>query len=310
MSPRIAVDAGHGYTKALSQSGERVIFPSLIALAPQGVDLGEFGQSDSAQIDGISYLFGESARTHATPLWSRDKAADPDTLRLILVAAAQLGAVGPVALATGLPLSWFGSQRRAFKDALTGFGGVVQRAGQPPQRVWFESVKLLPQGVAAALTLLTAPDREPGQYIVVDIGYRTTDFVAVSKSPAGLQFDPNEAGSLEIGTHAMGYALAKGLEHDYHVSFQVAEVESAARVWVEGQAVLLQERRADATQAVARALVQALNEALADRLKKAAGIIAVGGGASLLGRAIPHAVVPEEFQWANVLAYLGALGAG
>ncbi len=33
---KIAIDAGHGYTKAFSQSGERVIFPSLIAPAPAG----------------------------------------------------------------------------------------------------------------------------------------------------------------------------------------------------------------------------------------------------------------------------------
>ncbi len=82
---KIAIDAGHGYTKAFSQSGERVIFPSLIGPAPAGVDLGECARTETVTIDGSPYLVGQSAHSHATPLWSRDKAADPDTLRLILV---------------------------------------------------------------------------------------------------------------------------------------------------------------------------------------------------------------------------------
>ncbi len=122
-SLRIAIDAGHGYTKALSASGRRTLFPSLICPAPATVDLGEFARREVVTIDGTPYLVGDAARRHATPLWSREKATDPDTLRLILIAAAQLGANGPVAFATGLPLSWYGSQRRAFRDALTGYGG-------------------------------------------------------------------------------------------------------------------------------------------------------------------------------------------
>ncbi len=84
---KISIDAGHGYTKAFSQSGERVICPSLIAPAPAGVDLGGGGvaRTETVTIDGSPYLVGQSAHSHATSLWSRDKAADPDTLRLILV---------------------------------------------------------------------------------------------------------------------------------------------------------------------------------------------------------------------------------
>ena len=68
---------------------------------------------------------------HTTPLWSRAESADLDTLRLILIAAAQLAwSRRPVQLAMGFPLSWFGPQRKAFCEALTGYGGVVQWLGQ------------------------------------------------------------------------------------------------------------------------------------------------------------------------------------
>lgn len=34
----VAIDAGHGYVKAISSRGERRIFPALIHPAPTGVD--------------------------------------------------------------------------------------------------------------------------------------------------------------------------------------------------------------------------------------------------------------------------------
>ncbi len=47
MAQKLAVDAGHGYVKALSESGRRVLFPSLIAPAPPGLDLGDFGRAET-----------------------------------------------------------------------------------------------------------------------------------------------------------------------------------------------------------------------------------------------------------------------
>lgn len=285
------------------------MFPSLIAPAPVTIDLGEYVQSTVMLIGGVPYLVGESARKIATPLWSRDKATDPDTLRLVLVAAAQLGATGGIQLATGLPLSWYGSQRRSFREVLTGFGDVIALPGRPGRRLWIESVTVLPQGVAAAAGLIVSADREPGDYVVLDIGYRTADFVVVSKTAAGsIDFRADQAGTLEIGTHAIAATVAKGLEHDYATPFTTAEIETARGIHIEGQPVDLTERRQIATAQVTQSLFRALTEALDSRLKKVAGLITVGGGALSLGHAMPQAVVPDDPQWANVVGYLGALG--
>lgn len=308
MSENIAVDIGHGFTKAISESGERVIFPSLIAHAPAGVDLGEFGTSDAVEIGGVSFVVGEEARQFATPLWSRDKANDADTLRLSLVAAAKLGASGPVALATGLPLSWFGPQRQKFKEALVGYGEVVRLPGLPPRRIWFESVKVLPQGLSAGIGLLSSPDREPGEYAVIDIGYRTSDYVVVERKFSGeLKFHSESAGSLEIGMHAIAAQIAADLERRYHVPFSAGEVENAAKVSIEGQTIDLSERRRRATVSTGQALYAALNEALDVKLRKVQGILVVGGGSQVLGEFIPRGIIVDTPQWSNVSAYLGAL---
>lgn len=308
MSLKIAVDAGHGYVKAVKSMDQHILFPSLICPLPPSVDLGDLSQSESITIDGQPYLVGETARQLATPLWNRNKATDPDTLRLMLVAAAQLGAAGPVALATGLPLSWFGSQRISFKDTLIGYGGVVQIPGQPPRRLWIESVKVLPQGVAAASALMASTDHGPGDYLVADLGYRTTDFIIVTKTATGtIRFEPSQAGSLEIGTHAVASLIAQGLEQDYRIPFKPIEVESVRQVFIEGHPIDVTSRRGVAIDAISRQLRAVLAEKLDEKMLKVVGIILCGGGASVLSSAFPRPVVTADSQWANAQAYLTAL---
>ncbi|PSR21937.1 MAG: hypothetical protein C7B43_21015 [Sulfobacillus benefaciens] len=303
-----AIDVGHGYTKALSAHGGRVLFPSLICPPPPSVDLGEFGQAEEITIDGQPFWVGDAARGHAPPRWTRNKATDAETLRLIQVAAARLGAVGPVNLATGLPLSWFGAQRKAFRDALRGRVSVIQLPGQSPQRFWFSSVTILPQGLAAALARIVRPDQGAGDYLVADIGYRTTDYVVVHKTASrSVQADPTQAGSLEIGTHSVAATLASALEHDLHIPFTPTEVESASQVFANGEPVTLGDRRRAAAATVSRQLQDRLTEALDTTLPKLAGVVLCGGGAALFGAAFPQAAIPPDPQWANATAYLGAL---
>lgn len=306
----LAIDAGHGYVKALSARGSRRFFPALIHPAPASVDLGAFGQTATTVVDGHAYLVGDAARRVATPLWSRDKAVDDDTLRLIVVAAAELGASGPVRLATGLPLAWFGPQSQAFKTALRGYGGAVVLPDGTHTRLWFESVLVLPQGVAAAGPVLDQAQYAPGPYLVVDIGYRTTDFIVVTKSPTGiLDFDPLAAGSLEIGTHAIHDALADHLTAIHHTTFTAAQVAEGDSVVVRGARIDIAADRAAQESRVARSIVKGLLEKLDSQMDQVLGLVAVGGGGSLLARAIPGVIQPAEPQWANAYGYLAALAA-
>lgn len=303
----VAVDVGHGYVKALGASNQRVMFPSLICPQPPMLDLGDFGKAEVITIDDQPYLVGESARAHATPLWSKDKATDRDTLRLVLVAAAQLDAVGPVKLTTGLPLGWFGSQRKAFREALIGYSATVQLPKHSPQRLWIDSVKVLPQGVAAAVVALSNPAYPSGPFVVADVGYRTTEYLVVTKQPNGqLAYDATQAGSLEIGTHAITAKMSANLEREHRLSFKPAEIESTDTVFAYGHAVDLHPIRQQAANLVSAQLRDRLTEILDDRLLRAVGIILVGGGSMLLSSAFPGSVVMPDGQWANVSAYFSA----
>lgn len=311
MTEPIGIDAGHGFTKAMRLNGDRALFPSLICPAPATVDLGGFGpRVIPTEINGQSYLVGEAARRHATPLWSRDKAVDQDTAYLILVAAAQLGLSGPLRVGTGLPLSWYGPQRRAFKAALQDQEAIITLPGRPTTRLWLESVVVLPQGVAAAGPILAQVDYAPGPYLIVDIGYRTIDYIVVAKRPDGrLDFDPAAAGSLDLGCHTISATMAAQLNTQYHVPFQAAALESADVVAARGQRIELAPYRAQAQRNVTRQMARALAEALDQQLDQVLGIIAVGGGSGLLAEALPAVIQPADAQWANAAGYLGSVGA-
>lgn len=304
----IAIDAGHGYVKGLSARGGRVLFPSLIAPAPVTVDLGSYGGATVTRIDGQSYVVGEAARKWATPLWSRDKAVDDETMRLMLVAAAELGASGPIRLATGLPLAWFSPQRAAFQEALRGFGGHVTRVDGTAARLWFESVLVLPQGVAAAGPLLDRLVQVPGPYLVVDVGYRTTDYIMVTKEPDGrMTFDPTAAGSLELGIHHVDAAVAAQLSADHRTTFTPAQVATVETVIARGKRVSITADRARHEAHVARAIVQGLLERLDTQMDQVLGLVAVGGGSRVIAHALSGVITPENPQWANVQGYLAAL---
>lgn len=309
MTEPVGIDAGHGYTKAVRLNGARARFPSLICPAPATVDLGEFGtQRAPTEINGQCYLVGEAARRHATPLWDRDKAADHDTVKLIMVAAAEIGLSGPLKLATGLPLSWWGGQRRAFKAALEGFEAQVTIPGGSPTRLWLEEVLVLPQGVAAAGPILAQSQYLPGPYLVVDWGERTTEYIIVIKKADGrLDFDPAAAGSLELGCHAIVTAMAAELSAQYHTPFQAAALENLDMVAVRGEPIDLTPLRRKAEKAVTRRLARALYEALDQQLEQVLGIVAVGGGSPLLSGALPAVIHPPDAQWANAVGYLGSV---
>ncbi|WP_053958122.1 ParM/StbA family protein [Sulfobacillus thermosulfidooxidans] len=305
---KIAIDVGHGYVKVLNDA-QRTMFPALIAPAPPLVELGEAARRPMiTQINGEEFLIGDPARPYAVPRWSRDKASDPETLNLMLVAAAAIGAMGPVDLAAGLPLSWFGSGRKAFADALLGLEAQIVLPDGTHTHVWIETTKILPQGVAAASTLLAQSSYDAGDYLVVDIGYRTSDYIVVTKTPTGsLSFHPDQAGSLELGTHAINAWVAEELTKTWNLPFQPAEVEERANVHINGQRVNLDPLRQKALAHLQGQLRDRLIEKLDQTWHKLAGKVLVGGGAIPYAAALPDAHIPDNPQWANAQAYLMAL---
>lgn len=303
MSLKIAVDAGHGYVKAMAETGERVLFPSLIVPAPVGPNLGDFAGSASIQVNNQAYLIGESARLTATSLFSRDKATDPLTLALIWSGVAQL--VGPgyhaVALGAGLPLSWYAAQKTALADALRGSVTVGNC------HLLIDEVSVFPQGIGA---LLTANLPAQGLVGLVDIGYRTVDYLIAQvrdRIPAPIV---DRSGTWIGGMHVAYQAISQVLEKDVRVRFEAHELMDRTAVTAKGQQIGLEPYRATAFQRLAADLSQHLATVWDGVIDKLDVLLLAGGGAMALQ---PYLVefaassLMSESQWANVQGYLNLL---
>lgn len=311
----LAIDVGHGWTKVISLT-KRLRFPSLIAVAKPTLDLGEHVQSKAIQVNGQPYLVGEAARPYATPLWVREKATDRDTLLLLIIAAASALDAEPstIQVATGLPLTWYGNQRSAFQTALETLPPyTVQLPQQPARTIRIAQAKILPQAVAAAIALLSTPVATPKITLLIDIGYRTTDYLVVQQRPQKpLDFWVDQSGTIEAGMSMIAEILAVELENVHHLPFTLGEVETAASLMIKGSPVDLLGPRQQARMVLVGRLHQELTLRLKGQLDRMHQVLVVGGGASDLAEplnrllAVPVSMATDP-QWANAQGYWGAL---
>jgi len=310
----IAIDVGHGFVKGLNQQGDRLLMPSLIAPATSNLDLGPLSSARFTTVQWgdrrpVAYWVGEVARLHATSLFGSAKASDPLTRDLTVIAAHRLrnAAVNEtaVSLSVGVPLAWFGRERAGLQQALQGTVTVDD------DTFHVVNVSVFPQGVAAVLTALPSSPAA-GLYGLVDVGYRTTDYLVVQVNDQGLPtVVPGLAGSWEIGIHQALQEVATKLEQQWKVSYAPHELaaNNTTTVTVRGTEIMVAE---DIRQAYARlgtALVAKLQTVWAPILPRLRALYVAGGGSGVMPRAVgdmPIQVVPES-QWANVKGYLAAL---
>lgn len=298
----VAVDVGHGYVKGLNQHGQRVMFPSLICLAPTGPDLGKFGHSSGIKVNDSPYLIGDAARLSASSLFSREKATDPLTLALTWAATAQVVGAGyyHVSLGVGLPLSWYASQKDALAAALKGTVHV------DASYLMIESVSVFPQGIGA---LLTANLPASGLVGLIDIGYRTVDYLIAEVQHGAPVPLLDRAGTWSGGIHIAYQAMAAAIEKQTDVHFEAHELADRDAVTVRGQPIDLTPYRAAAFKALAGDLTRHLAaswDGIGDKLDV---VLLAGGGALALE---PYLEFPGQYilldsQWANAQGYLNLL---
>lgn len=313
MALRVAVDVGHYAVKGFA--GMSVTFPALVASAPATVDLGPLAGRDprvTVREDGESpaaYWIGEDAVHLAAPVWTRDKADDPRSRALLYAAFHRVGlANGPVAVAVGLPLSWYARHHAALSDSLLGRRVSVEVGGET-HRWTITVVRVLPQGVAAALTAIRQGLlREPGLYAVVDIGYRTVDVVVMEVDRSGHPHGrPQWSTTLDLGYHVVDDAVVRGLRSEHPgAEFLPAQVQRE-RVTVFGQSVDLGRWRTPALLALAQRVTTAVQMNLGDVWAQLQGVVLVGGGGAALQSVLAWeglpVLVPHEPALANVLGY-------
>lgn len=207
---KVGIDVGYGFTKAVNENGEKIIFPSLVAPVPYDflgdIMKGQIGYKVKIYINGEqnSFLTGEAARHSSRPIqtFNREKPARiHDTLLFTA-----LGLLGDEEneVGIGLPLAYYTYQRQILKERLQGISGCINVDGR---EICFKKLKvdIFPQGAGVLFGQRLPWDGFLG---VIDIGTFTTEYLLFEIKEGQPVPLLEQCGSVEAGTKMVYDAVA------------------------------------------------------------------------------------------------------
>ncbi|MBT9147396.1 MAG: hypothetical protein DDT32_01151 [Syntrophomonadaceae bacterium] len=326
----IAIDVGYGYTKAISDFGGKVCFPSIIAPATADLLGGIFADNLGHRVK-IDYgngstekLIGEAAirSLAATTMGSRHKSPGMhDTLILAAAYMAGAGGINPsqgqIDLAVGLPLAYYRAQKEALAIRLKQLEAWVSVDNGPERNISFNKIAIFPQGIGAVLVY---PKLLPSEGLVgvIDIGQYTTDYLLIECLPGTSQPRPimDGCGSDEVGIHLVHRSVAQEFQLQTGAPLPAEMREQAVRaraVFFDGKNINLSTTTERALSDAAQAITQKVIGAWGKRSSHVRTILLCGGGAVLLrehlAKHLPIITEVPDPTYANAMGYLRALTA-
>ncbi|GLY12696.1 ParM/StbA family protein [Pseudobacillus badius] len=339
MTNHVAVDIGYGYVKAISSTGNRVVFPSLVG---KGYDRGltnlfgetkndlsnmEIKYGEEQDIFFVGELANESRST--SRIFERERFNHLYT-HILLNTAIQLvteGKSGSVNVSTGLPLDFYAAQKKEFQQSIIGVQPLIEweagvLAGKKT-RVTIDQAIVFPQGASAIFSALinhegkyTYPQfmNEGALIALIDVGFRTTDFVVIEiQSNGGFVPKAKLSGTVDEGV----INLHRDIRQAYKTETGGADLNEfhLNRIMTHGY-LPYKGKRMDF-----KGLIEASKSSIAmnivDRLKNVWGeesdlfdaIFLAGGGGELFEPFIQQPfdsrlIKIQESQFANAIGYL------
>ena len=320
---RVAIDVGYGYSKAVGSAGRRVIIPSTVGPARMARGLAAaFGDGRHRDGHDVTITVGGEDRAYMIGAatgqrsWTTEAAERSGYLPLALTAAALAGADGDTDLLVGLPLAmWLRpEQRRALRGEMRGVEATVALDGRKERPINVSGVQVLPQGAGAfALALQTDPSLGERPVGLIDVGYRTTDYVAMRRTAGAVVPDEAACGSIDLGAGRVFESVRQALSDRSGVMLPEGAIEDAianygGRLSIRGQdydaAALVDAGAA----ALATAIEEQMRRLWTDRLDLMGAVLLAGGGGDLLHRHLrrlhPKTQVLQRPIYANAEGYL------
>lgn len=339
---RIAVDVGFGFIKAMNEEGEKIRFPSVVAKKSENSLKGIVGSSgddysvtywetDQAgeTINQKKLYVGDAGLSNGgTRKWEDKDKFNVDDLKIFIVTA--VGLLNPqndmVDLCLGLPMSYYLDKKDELVEGLKDLNAKISIVGQRSlKEVKFNSIFVFPQGAGAYYSSfcdingnITDYNLAQSNAGVIDIGYRTVDFLVMMKGRNGIQISDNLSGSLEEdGMNVAFQNIQKAVSNDERILKEVAleEIEKAV-LWFNSK-FDFRSSSIDITQYEDQAYKESAEE-ICSKIKIRWGadgdllsrIVVTGGGAEELFPYIKEkfdtAVLQNDCAFGNCKGYLAA----
>lgn len=204
---RVAIDLGFGYTKVKTSLGDKLCFPSVLGKKRKDSYLSSFLKSDDYVVkidiegDKKEYYVGEMAEINGfSRKWNSDKSMDSKTIKVLALSALAILSNGEdIELKIGLPISLFQKYKLSEKNALEGLKAKVAVNGEDAKEINIKSVDVGVQGLGAyfSIALDDKEDKTLSSLALIDIGYRTVDYLFVIKGSKGMSLSDEFSGTLE-----------------------------------------------------------------------------------------------------------------
>jgi plasmid segregation protein ParM len=242
----LGIDIGFGFTKA-TDGKDTLIFKSLFGDAADiqfWADFGEDTPTDHIHvtIDGKSYFIGDLAEQQSSVLHftlDQEKLITEYVKILTLTVAGMFLPKGasinvPINLVSGLPIGYFKQNHQRFNELLSGHHTITYHShdGQETNReLYINKVRMLPQPMGSILNLLMDDkgkiidkDLASQKIGVVDIGFRTTDFIILDR----LRYIDRGSRTIDSGISKGFSVIANKLREKAGVSVELYRLYRAA----------------------------------------------------------------------------------
>ncbi|MTI85645.1 MAG: ParM/StbA family protein [Firmicutes bacterium] len=314
----VAVDVGYGFTKAVSGSGKRICFPSVISPA-RDLPLAELADNSTGHKVKIckeggqeeEYFVGELAMQegHSVHFTLDDvKHKHPAHDIVLLTAAALLEPESINKLVVGLPVDYYREQGKSLKSHLQNLSATVSVDGKPEVLLSFEEIHVYPQGAGALLTVSDLPGG--GIAALVDVGHKTTDCVAIEIKNGSSRPVQSMCVSVEAGILHVHKAVSEEFLKRTGIRLPANYTEQVMRdgqIWFRGEKVDLGQTLKEKRRVVARAIVDGVMASWGDRADFVRQVYLAGGGVlelpELSDMLKGSSIVPDA-QFANALGFL------
>jgi len=336
---RIAVDVGFGFIKAMNERGEKAYFPSLAMKRSETTLKGIVGgadddysiiyweESESGRVNEKKCYVGDSALTNGgSRKWEDKNDFNVDDMKVFI--STSVGLLNPdnesVDLCVGLPLSYYLIKKDELVNILQSLDAKISISGIPGVRsIKFNSLFVFPQGAGAYFAAVFDREGKIKDYNlatssvgVIDIGYRTVDFLVMGKGRKGINIIDSLSGSLEEdGMNKAFQQIEKTMSEKVGREIGLTEIEKAL-LWFGGK--LDYRRETYNLLDIEEQAYKDLAEQISSKIKIKWGLegdllrtilITGGGGSSLypfLKEKFEQSELQQDAVFANCEGYLGA----
>lgn len=322
---KIAVDVGYSSVKAVSDSGKRIIFPSVVASYRENPVNGTMYSQYKRHVvnqNGIKNLVGDAAIRSLTGISSMDREKPVELHDLFIFTAAYLcgGNTVPMGrdelnLGVGLPFAYYRSQKDELKNRLQRLESDIQVDQGPEAHISFRDVNVYPQGLGLLFGVPSLP--QSGFVGLIDIGCFTTDYMLFSMEDGEPVPIPDACGSIEAGTYLVqqdisaGFLAKTGAPLAY---FMYRDALLAAQknlpISFHGKEVNLSHIYQDSVQRTARLILENIRSVWVSRTEYLTLTAFAGGGAEMFRaqtNTFPGSIIINNPVFANADGFLKLL---